>query len=165
MMKQHPHFFLLVFALILPVALLSACQFNMARNDDGSFTIETSISAQDLQTEINAALADPLIQDLSVSLQSGYLLVSGERQRLNDNSKTDTLTFRLDLGVKDGQLMATVSDAKLNSNVVEQNRVDHWNQTITNRLQKFGQRRSNTRLQVVVIAPDAVQMTWLIEKR
>ena len=164
-MKRQSRFFLLASILVLISLSLSACQFNVSRNDDGSLDVETSISAQQLQTEITAAIADPLVQDLTASLQPGYILVSGERQRLNDSSKTDTLTFRLDLGVNDGQLTATVSDAKLDGKAIEQDRVDHWNQTIATRLQKLGQRRSNTTLQAVTINTDAVHMSWLVTKK
>ena len=83
--------------------LITACKANIARNADGSLTVETSISPQELQSAISGAIADPLIKNITVTLQSGYLLVSGERERLNDNSKTDTLTFRLDLAVSNGQ--------------------------------------------------------------
>lgn len=166
MKPQTRTFPLLLVALLIIISLLtSACQFNVSRNADGSLTVETSISQQELQSEISAALSDPLIKNVTVSLQSGYILVNGERQRLNDNSKTDALSFRLDLGVSGGQLTATVSNAQLDGKAIEQNRVDNWNQTIANRLQKFGQRRPNTSLQAVTITPQAVNMTWLIAKK
>src|SRR5689334_10537615 len=77
--------------------LLTACKADVTRNSDGSYTVETTVSQEELQDAITASIADPLIKDITVSLQSGYVLVSGERARLNDNSKTDTLTFRLDM--------------------------------------------------------------------
>jgi hypothetical protein len=50
-------------------------------------------------------------QELNVSLQSGYVLLTGHRQCLNDTSKTDSLAFRLDPGVRNGQLTAVISNA------------------------------------------------------
>jgi hypothetical protein len=166
MKPQTRTFPLLLVVLLTIIGLLtSACQFNVSRNADGSLTVETSISQQELQTEISAALSDPLIKNVTVSLQSGYILVNGERQRLNDSSKTDALSFRLDLGVSNGQLTATISNAQLDGKPLEQNRVDNWNQTIANRLQKFGQRRPDTSLQTVTITTEAVSMTWVITKK
>ena len=147
-------------ALLAFVFLLSACQRNVSRNSDGSFTVETSVSQQELQDVISAAIADPLIKDLTVSLQSGYVSVSGTRERLNDPSKTDTLSFRLDLGVSNGQLTSTISNALLDNVAIEQNRVDNWNQTIANRIALLGQKNPSSTLQSVVITPSAVTMNW-----
>ncbi len=127
--------------------------------------METSITAQALQEAINAALADLLIQELNVSLQSGYILVAGERQRLNDSNKIDTLSFRLDLSVSDGKLTASVSQATLDGQLLDQERIDHWNETIANRLQTIGQDRANVVLQTVEITPASVTMTWQVSRK
>lgn len=155
---------LLLFVLLL-AALTSACQRNISRNANGSLSLETSITAQALQEAISAALADPLVKEISVSLQSGYVLVSGERQRLNDSSKTDMLSFRLDLGVSSGKLTASVSQATLDKQPLDQARIENWNATIAARLQKIGQNRANAVLQSVVITPDGVQMTWQVNRK
>ncbi len=146
--------------LVTLLFLTSACKANIARNDDGSFTVDTTITQQELQEAISAAIADPLVQDLQVSLQSGYVSVIGNRQRLNDAGKTDTLSFRLDLSVSNGQLIASVSDAQIDNFPIDQARVDNWNQTIANRLSKIGQRNENNILQSVSITPEIVTMTW-----
>jgi hypothetical protein len=150
--------------LVALVFLISACRANISRNDDGSLSVETTVSQQELQEAINASIADPLVKDLTVSLQSGYILVTGQRQRLNDASKTDSLNFRLDLGMSNGQLTATVSDATLDGIHVEQSRVDHWNQTIASRLVIIGKKRPNTSLKSVSVTTEAVMMTWTVSK-
>ena len=150
--------------LLVFVLLLSACRANISRNGDGSLTVETSISQQELQTAITSAIADPLVKNITVSLQSGYINVSGERQRLNDASKTDNLTFRLDLGVNNGQLTSTISNALLDGKQIEQARVDNWNQTIANRLARLGQKNPNATLQSVSVTTAGVSMTWLVNK-
>lgn len=150
--------------LIALVFLVTACKANISRNQDGSLDVETTISQQELQDVISASIADPLIKELTVSLQSGYVLVSGTRERLNDSSKTDTLNFRLDLGVSNGQLTSSISDAQLDGVPIEQSRVDHWNETISNRIAILGNKNPNSTLQSVVITPNAVTMTWVIDK-
>src|SRR5512134_210653 len=121
MMKTTPQ--RITILLIGIMFLLSACKANFARNPDGSLDVETTVGQQELQEAVTAAIADPLVHDLTVSLQSGYVLVSGTRARLNDATRTDTLSFRLDLGVRDGQLTAAISDAQLDGESVEQSRV------------------------------------------
>ncbi len=148
---------ILLTALLL---LTSACKANVSRNDDGSLTVETVITQQELQEVLSASIADPLIQELNASLQPGYVSVTGTRQRLNDASKTDTLSFRLDLSVNNGQLTASISDAQIDGTAIEQNRVDNWNQTIANRLSNFGGRNENATLQSVSITTENITMTW-----
>jgi hypothetical protein len=146
------------------VLYTGACNARVTRNSDGSRTVESTVSQQQLQTAIDASIADPLVKELGVSLQQGYILVTGQRKRLNDASKTDTLSFRLDLGVSNGALTATISNATLDGKPVEQNRVDHWNQTLSNRLAIAGKKRPNSSLQAVNITPETVTMTWIISK-
>ena len=151
--------------LILLTLLVTACKADIARNDDGSLSVKTEITQEQLQEVITSSIADPLVKDVTVSLQSGYVLVSGERQRLNDASKTDSLTFRLDLSVNNGQPAASISNAQIDGVAIEQNRVDNWNQTIANRLANFGGRIENATLQAISITPELVTMTWNVAKQ
>ena len=146
------------------IFVISACRANVSRNDDGSLTVETSITQSELQEVITSSIADPLVKNITVTLQTGYVLVSGERQRLNDSSKIDALSFRLDLGVSNGQLTSTISNAQLDGKPLEQNRVDNWNQTITNRLSKWEQKNENATLQSVSITTEAITMTWIVKR-
>jgi hypothetical protein len=150
--------------LVALVFLISACRANISRNSNGSLSVETIISQQELQEAINTSIADPLIKDLNVSLQQGYILVTGHRQRLNDAGKTDTLNFRLDLLVNNGQLAATVSNATLDGKPIEQSRVDHWNQTIASRVLIIAKKRPNTSIKSVSVKPEAVTMDWTVSK-
>lgn len=149
-------------SLVIFLFLTSACKASISRNDDGTITLETTITQQELQQVITASIADPLIQELKVTLQSGYVLVTGTRQRLNEPSKSDTLSFRLDLGVSNGQLTSKISAAQIDGVAIEQNRVDLWNQTIANRLTLLGKKNGKSTLQSVSITPEIVTMTWHI---
>ena len=149
---------------VIMLLSLSACKANVSRNDDGSVTVETSVTQEQLQEVISSSIADPLIQELTVSLQNGYVSVTGVRQRLNDASKTDAMSFRLDVGVSNGELTASVSDAQIDGIAIDQNRVDNWNQTIANRIAKIGGENRNATLQSVSVAPEQVTMTWLTNR-
>jgi hypothetical protein len=151
--------------LLALVFLLSACKANISRNQDGSFDVETTISQQELQEAIAASIADPLVKQITVSLQSGYVLVSGTRERLNEPGKTDTLNFRLDLSVNNGKLAASISNAQLDGKPIEQNRVENWNQTLANRIAILAQKHPNSTLKSVNITPTDVTMTWNVTKQ
>ncbi len=146
--------------LVILAALTSACKANVSRNEDGTFTVETTITQQELQEVISSSIADPLVSNVSASLQQGYVSVSADHQRLNDSSKTDTLSFRLDMSVSNGQLIASITNAQIDGIAIEQDRVDNWNQTIANRLSDFGKRSEKTTLQSISITPEIVTMTW-----
>lgn len=149
---------------VVLVVFLSACRANISRNQDGSLTVETTIGQQELQQAITASIADPLIKELNVSLQSGYILVTGQRQRLKDSTRTDSLSFRLDLGLSNGQLTASISDAQLDGAPVDQARLDHWNQTIASRIVILGKKNPNSSLESVSVTTEAVSMTWKVSR-
>jgi len=148
--------------LLVSALLLSACQKNITRNPDGSITAETSITQAELQQVITEAIADPLIKNITVTLHSGYISVTGERERLNDPGKVDTLSLRLDLGVSNGVLTASISSAQIDGVSIEASRVENWNQTIANRLANLIERGNrNATLQSVSITPEQVLMVWV----
>ena len=150
--------------LLLAVLAVSACTINIERNADGSLRAETHMSQESVQQEIDLAIADPLIQELEADLHDGYIRVSAVRKRLSGD-ETDELTFRLTLGVEDGHLSATISDAKLNDVPIGEDRVALWNERIARNLEKGGQRNPNSALQSVTVEEDAVTMVWRIETK
>ncbi len=141
---------------------LSACGLNLERNPDGSIRLETNITEQSLQNEIDIAIADPLITDFSTDLREGYVFVSADRKRVGSDV-IDTMDFRLDLGESDGHLTAVISDVQLNDIPIDEARVAVWNQTIATRLERAGKRNPNSSLQEVLITGDAITMVWRIE--
>ena len=161
MKPTHLTITLIIFTILAALAL-SACQANISRNSDGSLRVETSMTESALQSEISAAIADPLIQSITVDLQNGYIQVSGVRKRLNSN-QTDEMSFRLDLGVSDGHLTAAISNALIDNVPVDQARVDLWNTRIATRLTNAGQRNAKSSLQSVSLTPDEVTLTWRVE--
>lgn len=62
-------------------------------------------------------------------------------------------------------MTASVSQATLDGQPLDQERIDHWNETIANRLQTIGQNRANVVLQAVEITPDGVSMTWQVSRK
>ena len=159
-MKTNPKLILVLFTAF--ALLLSSCQRTVTRNGDGSADVETTITQQELQQAVTDGIADPLIKEITVSLQSGYVIVSGTRQRLNDASKSDTFSFRLDLGVSNGQLTATISNAQFDGFTVEQSRINNWNSTIANRITRIAQKSPRSTLKSVSVTTNTITMTWAV---
>lgn len=160
-MNTSKKFLLLI---VLGASVAAGCKANISRNDNGTFTIQTTVSQQQLQEIITSSIADPLVKGVTVTLQSGHVLVAGERARLNDPNHSDQMSFRLDLGAQKGRLTSTISNAVLDGIAIEQNRVDLWNERIAYRLALLGDQSGSAALQSVVITPQAVTMTWTTGK-
>ena len=154
---------IMVLGLLIVMGLaVSACSVEIERNADGSLTVESSMTRDALQDELEAAIADPLVREFTADLHDGYILVTSERERVMSD-ETDTMTFRLDLGVSDGHLTATISDAQINDLPIEEERVAVWNERTATRLERSGQRNPNSTLQAVTVSEDSVTMVWRVE--
>jgi hypothetical protein len=142
--------------------LVSGCSLDIDRNTDGSLSVAAKMSAESLQEEINAAIRDPLVEELDVALHDNYILVTGDRRRASGD-EIDELTFRLDLSVEDGHLAAAISDAQVNHLPIDEDRVARWNQRIADNLTRAAHRRPNSTLNSVQITQGGVVTTWHIE--
>jgi hypothetical protein len=142
--------------------MLSACTIGVDRNPDGSLRVDVSLPEATIQNEIDQGLNDPLIQNLNADLREGYIFVTADRKRVQSDV-VDRLTFRLDLGAKDGNLTAAVSDVQVNGRPTDTAYVSVWNQRLSNRLENAGRRNSDATLQSVTISGDAVEFVWRIE--
>lgn len=141
---------------------LSGCTINIDRNADGSLNVEALMDEETLQSELRAAIADPLVQDLTVELRDGYIVASAERKRVMTDD-VDSLNFRLDLGVEDGHMTAEVSEAELNGQPLEDERVAAWNERIAIRLERSGRKNPDSTLEAVTITDTALTMTFRVE--
>lgn len=141
---------------------LGACSIAVDRNPDGSLRLEVNLPESAIQEEIAAALDDPLITDLQADLRQGYIYVTAERKRVVGD-ETDMLTFRLDLGTKEGHLAAVISDAKINQESVNEAYVDIWNERLAKRLENAGKQNPDSSLQSVSISDDSLDFIWRVE--
>lgn len=148
--------------LVLVSLMMSACTIGVDRNPDGSLRVDVSLPETTIQDEIDQALNDPLIQDLTADLREGYIFVTADRKRVQSDV-VDQLTFRLDLGAKDGNLTAAVSEVEVNGEPTDPAYVSVWNQRLANRLENAGRRNPDSTLQSVTIAGDEVEFVWRIE--
>lgn len=124
--------------------------------------LEVNLPKSAIQEEIAAALDDPLITDLQADLRQGYIYVTAERKRVVGD-ETDMLTFRLDLGTKEGHLTAVISDAKINQESVNEAYVDIWNERLAKRLENAGKQNPDSSLQSVSISDNSLDFIWRVE--
>lgn len=124
-------------------------------------TLTVEVSEAEIAKAIAEGLADSELSDLQVDLQDGYIDVRAEKEH-PDGSGTDSLTFRLDLGVSDGHLTATISNAQLNGEPIDEEQVALWNERIAERLERAARRRPNSTLQAVTITADKLTMSWQV---
>ena len=141
--------------LVLVIGLLSACSIDVERNADGSLNVASVMTEESVQTELQAALSGS-VQDLTADLHNGYLTVTGEREG-------NTVSFRLELSVSEGDLTATISDLQINDRATRDEVAERWNEAIANRLERVASRRANSTLTGIAITENDIAFTWRVE--
>ncbi|MBN1485160.1 MAG: hypothetical protein JXA37_10590 [Chloroflexia bacterium] len=154
----------LVLALVGLVGLLGACSVDASGSPGEMVTITTETTEAEVQQAIDQAIKDPLIQDFSVDFREGHILVSAARDRA-DGSATDTMSFRLDLGVGDQHLTASISDVQVNNFPIQEDRLASWNELIANALERGAKETPNSNLESVSISGDVITMVWTAAPR
>lgn len=154
---------MLMLALLIGTSVtVSACSVEIDRNADGSLTVNSVMTEASLQDELTAAMNNPAVRDLTVDLRDGYIFVTSEREN-PETGEVGTVTFRLDLGVADGHLTMTTSDAQFDGEPIDAERLARLNERITDRLERAAGRRPNRTLQSVTISEDTLTMVWRVE--
>jgi hypothetical protein len=152
-----------IFITVVAAGLLaSACTIQVERNEDGSLQVETTITEASLESEIEAAIGDSLVGDISIDMRSEYLLVDTERYR-EDREGSVSLSFRVDLFVEDGHLGAAISEATLDGQPVADDLVGRWNDRLAKGLDRAGRRHPNSTLIDVTITGSELLMEWHVE--
>jgi hypothetical protein len=161
---KHRTGFAAIAVLLILGTVLGACGGTFEQNDDGSWAIGIGIAETDIQQAIDKAIDDPMVRGVTVDLHEGYLSVRGEKDH-PDGSGTDSLSFRLDLGVSDGQLTAMASEARFNGEPIDDDVVERWNERMARNLERGAKRHPRSTLESVSIDEDTLTMTWQVEPR
>ena len=153
-----------VMGLLVALLLLSACSIEVRRNPDGTLTASTTMTEESVQSEVQAALSRFALQNVQVDFQNGGIDVIAERPRVQLGVH-DAIAFRIELGVYDGALTATVTDLEINGMLARNEAGEEWNQRIAERLQRAGGRRPNSQLTQVTVSDDAVTLVYEVATR
>lgn len=143
---------------------ISACSFNVERNEDGSWTITGHVSEAEISDLLNDVINNPQVQNVNVQFHSGYMTASVEFTNVA-GTHVDTMTFRMDAGVKDGHLDLVMSDVRWNGDPAQDARVAEWNANLAAALEKGGQRHPNSQLEAVTITDSDMTLVWHAEGR
>jgi hypothetical protein len=153
----------MVLTAIVALALLAgACSIDVARNDDGSLQVESVLTEESVRNEIARGINDPQVNYVTVDMKDGYALVAAERKR-DIGVGVDSISFRVDLSVGDGHLLANVSDAVWDDVPIPQELVDVWNEKLAARLEADGRKDPDSTLVAVNLTEDALTMEWHVE--
>lgn len=147
------------FAVLL---LMSACLFNVSRNDDGTLRVETNLSAELIRTTLLAAANLPESTNVQVDLMDGYVQVHSDQLEVQGQTVND-VSFRLYLSAANGQLQVQISDASYSGNVIADEDVAQYNEQIAQSLQAATEQVDNASLDSVQVSPDGVLMIWRVD--
>ncbi|NJL95187.1 MAG: hypothetical protein HC915_16450 [Anaerolineae bacterium] len=151
--------------LLIGALTLSACNFEVDRNDDGSLSIIGTADEAAIIDAVQQSIQRPDLNDVQVDLRQGNLFVTAQRLA-TDGSPEAQLTFILTLGVVNGRLAATISDVQtMNLGAIDAARVAEWNARLSDRLERAGQRSVDTTLQAVRVTEEGIVMEWRRETR
>ena len=143
--------------------VVTACQLDVERNDDGSLQIEAVIAEDDIAKEIALGIAeDPDAESVTVDLEDGYALIEAVGKNGFGN-RTETVSFRLDLFVVDGHLGAEVSDAVWNGIDIPEEMVELWNEELAAELEAGAKEDPDSTLVAVEITEDQVRFEFRVE--
>jgi hypothetical protein len=149
-------------AIVVLALFAGACSIDVARNADGSLEVESVLTEESVRAEIAKGLDDAQINYLNVDMKNGYALVDLERER-DSGFGTDTISFRVDLAVGDGHLVANVTEAVWNGVSIPQELVDVWNDEVAAQLEAEGKKDPNSTLVAVTLTEDDLTMAWHVE--
>lgn len=156
---------MLLIGLVVALGLVaSACKIDVERNPDGSYQVEAIISEADIATEIGFA-EDPDFETLVIDLEDGYALFEASGPNDDDRTRTDEVSFRMELFVVDGHLGAQVSDATWNGIEIPQVFIDEWNEELAEDLEKAAKKDKNSTLVDVEITDDDVRFEFRVDDK
>jgi hypothetical protein len=143
--------------------IASACQLDVERNADGSLQIEAIVAEADIAEEIALGISDdPEAESVTVDLKDGYALV--EMVGKNDfGTRTETVSFRLELFVVDAHLGAEVSDAVWNDIEIPSEMVEMWNEELAWELEQSAKDDPDSTLAGVSITEDQLRFEFRVE--
>ena len=148
---------------ILGLAMMACSLFNIARNDDGTLTIETTLPLQVIQTVLETSVNFTEIADLQLEPRDGYIFVSAASVQYQGFTARN-VSFHLELGVQNGQLSALITNVSVSDNLFDESLFESVNQMIADRISEAAQENERAELvSVSVTQQDGVKMVWMVD--
>ncbi len=144
------------------LASLACSLINLGRNNDGTFTLETTLPLQVIQTTLETAANFTDIEDLQLELRDGYIDVSAASVEYQ-GVIVRNVSFHLELYAVNGQLAAEITNARVNGEVFDDGLFEQVNAMIAQQLTDVSGQSDRAELVDVSISPDGVKMTWQVD--
>ncbi|MBI1257578.1 MAG: DUF2993 domain-containing protein [Chloroflexi bacterium] len=152
-----------VFGLII-LLILAGCragQVSVQRDGAGNLDISVKISEADINTSIQNILSSSQglkLQNATVDLQNGQILVTGDYTKPDGSSGHGSLT--LTMTVQDGAVLTQISSLNLEGWTAESPAIQQINQRLTADFQRRATRTDNLRTQSVTITDSEVDIQF-----
>jgi len=147
---------------IMAAAVMACSLFNIARNNDGTFTIETTLPFHMIQTTLENAANFTNIVDMQLEPRDGYIFVSAASVEYQGITARN-VSFHLELSVQNGKLAAKITNVAVSDNLFDESVFENFNQMIADQLAQASQDNQRAELLSVAVAQDGVKMVWKID--
>lgn len=154
--------------LLLPLTL-AACNrdnINVQPNGDGTATVTVTVQEAEVNTLITTALSqmeNPLLRNPSVDLQTGQIVINGERDRQDGGGRVSG-SITLSVSVVNGAMQIQATSANLEGLAASDAQIAEFNQNLAELLSGRA-RQDNPRatLQSVSITNETLSISILID--
>lgn len=138
--------------------LASACSLDVERNADGSLGVDAVMTEASIEAEIER---NPQNETATVDIADGAMVVQVDR--IERNGTEATVTFRADIGLRDGELVVAVSDAEYDGFAIPQSLVDVWNAELAQAIERASNRHPDASLVSITLDDGQIVSEWRLE--
>jgi hypothetical protein len=155
-------FKLLLLVGVLAAATLACSLFNIVGSERGTLTVETILPLQVIQTTIENSADFSNIVDMQLEPRDGYIFVSAGSVEFQGFTARN-VSLHLELGVRDGQLDARITNVNVSNNLFDETLFESANRLLAERLSEAAQQNERAELLSVDVTQDGVKMVWQID--
>lgn len=155
-------FKLLLVVAVLTAAMLACSLFNIDRNSDGTFTMETTLPLQMIQSMLENSAEFTEIVNLQLDPRDGYIFISAASVQYQGITVRN-VSFHLELGVQNGDLTARITNVSVSDNLFDESFFESVNQIIADRISEAAQDNDQAELLSADVTQEGVKMVWKID--
>ena len=146
----------------MTLAAMACGLFNINRNADGSYNVETTLPLQLVQTVLENSANFTDIVDLQLEPRDGYIYVSAASVQYQGITARN-VSFHLELGVQNGDLSARITNVSVSDNLFDESLFESVNQMIAERISEAAQNNDQAELLSVGVSQEGVKLVYRID--
>jgi hypothetical protein len=151
-----------LFLLIAAAVMLSCGLFNLGRNEDGTYRVETTLPLSVIESAIKTSSELTNVLNLEMELREGYIYLHADSIQIEGTEATD-VTMHLRLSAVNGKLSARMTNVEVSGLPVDESLFKEANEMLAQQLEEASQQAGKASLEDVSISPDGVHMVWRID--